>query len=552
MKKSKLASNTLAQDEGIRGKALEIMTNMVHTTLRRADLFQSVLDKKHKIDQDCGYPTEVTDEHFRKLWDRESVAGRVVELHPVESWKDDPEVIESEKASEETEFERRWKELEDQFNLFSLMERADILSGIGRFGVILLGFDDGEMDLTKPVQGVTGFWKPQTKPDKTQKKETKPGEAATVNADPADETPAQGPSQTDTTSSSYIDLLYIRAFAEEFVKIDTYDIDPASPRFMMPELYQIDFNNIREDSQPAAQLGTLKVHWTRIIHIADNIESNEAFGVPRMKKVFNRLFDIRKIAGGSGEMFWRGGFPGMNLKVDPKAGAARALTPDEKAGLKQEIMDYFNGLQRFMALENMSAESIAPQVADPTAHINMNLLLIAIGLGCPLRVFTGTEEGKLAGGQDTKAWNRRMKRRQNKHIIPRIIRPFADRLIEANVMPAPKSGKYLVKFPDLEAASDTEKADIAQKLGAAIVSYASGNAEGTVPPREFLVHILKLDEEVADAIMEAAEEWQGKMEDKADLTDERELAKTAATTRIDVEAQKELIKAQPKAVGKAG
>ena len=43
--------------------------------------------------------------------------------------------------------------LADEHHPLSILARADVLSGIGRFGIILIGVDDG-LDLSEPVEGM--------------------------------------------------------------------------------------------------------------------------------------------------------------------------------------------------------------------------------------------------------------------------------------------------------------------------------------------------------------------------------------------------------------
>ena len=40
-----------------------------------------------------------------------------------------------------------------------------------------------------------------------------------------------------------------------------------------------------------------KVHWTRVIHIAESTLENPIYGIPRLRPVYNRLMDIEKVTG---------------------------------------------------------------------------------------------------------------------------------------------------------------------------------------------------------------------------------------------------------------
>src|SRR6266513_3278657 len=120
--------------------------------LERKLWLQRLLDPKRDIDTECGHPYEISVEDYKRLWLRGDIATRVVSLFPEESWSDNPKVFETE-DEDETEFEQTWMDLEDRLRIYSMLQRIDILSGIGRFGVLLLGIDDG-LALDQPAVGV--------------------------------------------------------------------------------------------------------------------------------------------------------------------------------------------------------------------------------------------------------------------------------------------------------------------------------------------------------------------------------------------------------------
>jgi len=235
--------------------------------------------------------------------------------------------------------------------------------------------------------------------------------------------------------------------------------------------------------------------------------------------LFNRLYDIRKIAGGSGEMFWKGAFPGYAFEVDPTIAGA-TLDADS---LRTEFENYSNGLQRYLALQGVTAKSLLPQTADPKNHLDSQLKQIAIAMGVPYRIFMGSEEAKLASQQDTQAWNKRLTRRQNKYLSPYMIRPLVDRLIEVGVLPQPT--EYTVHWPDLSAPSDMEKAEVLSKITEAFAKYVGGNVDMLIPPEEFLTMFAGLDEAEVKQIMDAALQRQ---EEAATSEEEEEVNRRAA------------------------
>jgi len=411
-------------------------------------------DHQRNINEACGYPDCVTPKEYKEMYDREGIAARVVNLWPDESWADDPEILESEEPQKSL-FEEEWEKLESTFSLWGTLQRADRLSGIGEYGAVLLGIDDG-MPLEAEANLRAGGGKQVRK------------------------------------------LLYLKVFSQAQIEVKETEKDGASPRYGQPTLYAVKYSE-----GEAGSVRERNVHWTRIVHLADNRESSEWRGIPRMQPVYNRLFDLRKVLSGSGEMFWNGGFPGIALEANPEAVAAGAAV--DKDSIREEFQNYQTGLQRYLALTGITAKSLDPQVADPGPHLEAHLKAIAIALGVPWRILLGTEEAKLASTQDSKAWNKRLRRRQEKYTTPFVVRPFVTRLIEMGVLVAPKRG-WFVRWPDLNVNSEEERAKVADLRAGAMAKYLAGGVDVLIPPREFLSIIMDMRDEAVDSIMDAAGE----------------------------------------------
>ncbi len=135
----------------------------------RKEFFSQFLDPRRNIDDECGYPQSsgtINPSIYQELFDREAIAARVVEVLPRETWQVQPLVYEDESSDISTPFEEAWDNLAQQLRgeqsyfkddeghpVWEYLRRADELSGIGHFGIILLGLDDGK-DLREPVDGM--------------------------------------------------------------------------------------------------------------------------------------------------------------------------------------------------------------------------------------------------------------------------------------------------------------------------------------------------------------------------------------------------------------
>lgn len=441
---------------------------------------------RERFDAELGYPLTRTlvAELFREMYDREPIATRVVEVMPMESWKVTPNVFESEDVDNKKPFDEAfdrlgenftrgsWFNSPDESSIWQWLVRADILSGIGSYGIILLGIDDDAETLEEPVESV----------------------------------------ESGTPSSEERELLFIRTFDESLVEIVQFENDENNPRFGQPVMYQVTFNDPKESvgNTQGLAAATKNVHWTRVIHVADNLMSSEVFGVSRLRPAFNRLHDLRKLYGGSAEMYWKGAFPGISIETHPSLGANVKLDPNDH---REQMEDYMKGMQRYLALSGASAKSLSPQVADPAKHIDSQLEAICIQIGIPKRVFLGSERGELASSQDSKAWNDRLRYRQNMYLTPRLIVPIVDRLILMGVLPQPES--YNIEWPSLEELSEAEKATIAVNVTKAMAQYSQGGIESALmTPQDYHVEILGFSEDKAEQFMDNVEEAEKELQEE--------------------------------------
>jgi uncharacterized protein len=496
------------------GQASQLGTNgdgaqrlLANLMMQRSEWMKSLLDSSRNIDGDCGYPIGyINPKLYYDLYQREPIASRVCEVYPKESWQVQPQIYELEDASTKTQFEEAWDALGKQLRgeqsfyqeeeasvVFDFLCDADIKCGIGHYAAILLGFDDGA-PLDQPIDLIDAG---------------KPAKAS-----------------TSSSSGASRRLLFMQVYPETAVRINSLEADMQSPRYGLPTEYDISMMDPLEFS--SLGVGTslpsnrASVHWTRVVHISE-------YGVlhtPRQRPVLNRLLDLRKLYGGSAEMYWRGAFPGYAIKTQPQLGADVDINRED---VKQQLTDYSNALQRFLVLMGMDITALAPQVSDPASQIDKQIEAICIQLGIPKRIFMGSERGELASTQDDQAWNDRLKQRQLGVITPRIIIPFVDRLIATRVLPRPAKG-YRVSWPDLTSKSDEEKAGIATQRTQAISAYVAGQLETTLAPMDFWTRIMGFTEDEAQSIIDNAEEIKQQRE-------KEQAAKDAEAAKVQAEAQ---------------
>jgi hypothetical protein len=405
--------------------------------------------------QALGYPNDISYPAYEARYRRQDIAKAVIDRPAKATWQG-PLLLQESSEANETALEKAWKELDKELGIKTRFSRVDRLSGIGSYGVLLLGLSDAATteDFKKPV-----------------------------------------------TKSSSLQLMYVKPYGEGSVSILSFEEDASNKRYGLPLMYQINTSDTTmgtSGTTSASAKGiTADIHYTRIIHIIDDILENEIIGTPRLEVVFNRLMDLEKVIGGDAEMFWRNARPGYQGKVDPDY----SMTPESKQDLKDQIDEYENNLRRMLVTEGVSYEALMQAISDPTNHVDVQLQMISAVTGIPKRILTGTERGELSSAQDASEWRAYVNGRRLDHAEPHIVRPFVDRMIEYGILPKPVSGAYTVEWSDLYSKSEAELVKIGMDRSTALKNYLSSpTAEAVISPEAFLSYFLGLDDNQIEII----------------------------------------------------
>jgi hypothetical protein len=135
----------------------------------RTDFFRRVgmvLDSRRNYNKDCHWPEgPVLPEFYQTLYQYDPLGNRVVVVRPQASFQSRLSVYEDEDEDTETDFEAALRGAGDGLAgepsyldqdglpwLRDLLRQADEASGVGQYGVVLLGTDDG-LPLDQPAKG---------------------------------------------------------------------------------------------------------------------------------------------------------------------------------------------------------------------------------------------------------------------------------------------------------------------------------------------------------------------------------------------------------------
>lgn len=473
------------------GHSTEMALNNLSMSIR--SLIQKTLERRKSVEDECDLPrldSVIEAVYYQQLFDRDAIANRAISVWADECWQVQPSVYEVEDADVRTPFESAWIDLGRDFRqthyqdesgsaILDLLHRADVLSGIGRHGAILLGLDDG-LDLREPAVYRAG-----------QR------------------------------------LIFARALPESLARVSRFEANRADPRFGLPLEYSLTLNDARDTQGLGLDTGQHSVHWSRVIHVTvDQVGSSEVFALPALEPVLNNILGLHKLYGCDPEAYWRGVV--MKLFLESELGDVDVDLPALRDGFERMM----NSLQQWMVLKGLKANAIAPTVVDPLPHMEAQLDAICIQKTVPKRIFVGSERGELASSQDQGAWNKRVAGSQVNRRTPRLICPFVDRLIDLGVLPMPTAtrgritsnepgvasrptgGGYSVWWPPISVASDTEKAAVALQWTQALAAYMTSGASAVMPLQPYLIKVWGMEEEEAKQIVEEAEAEQAKQREQ--------------------------------------
>lgn len=387
------------------------------TSISRRDLFSNGLFNTHGGERDMfevlGYPMSLSWEQLFVAYRRMGIATRLTRGIARSCWRDIPEI----KVDDEQVYEEELKILAKK-RMFRKLEQADTLNRIGRFSILFVGVQDGE------------------KPDQPLGKAFG-GEKA-------------------------INDIYFQAYSEDGTEVVEYEEEPSNPRFGMPVKYQLTTRTVGNEKLQVDTTSRI-VHWTRVVHIAEDALDNDLEGMSALEPIFNWLIDLIKSEGGSSEAYW------INaqriLAFMAKEGVGNA-DPEELEQLKKEIEEFTNGMRNGIRLGNVDVKSIDTTMIDPKETILGALKLIAGATGIPLRILTGEGGGQTTGSEDKAAYNTLIKDRQDLMCSDWLMQVLNILGMSGVIDELPINAE--VDWPVNEALNELEKSEVRKNTGTAL------------------------------------------------------------------------------------
>lgn len=384
---------------------IEALRTMASELVRRYDLMSrggKTFNGKRDMYEALGYKRNLFIEDYWERYLRGGLAKRAVDILPKATWRGGVYVFEKDDPNTETKFETEFDAMAERLSLWSYFERADRLSGVGEFSGLLIGAP-GELETPLPRM------------------------------------------------SSTVEITMLKVYKQQDLDIleRDYETDTHNPRYGMPNFYTI--------GGPRRKIGNKRVHWTRVIHIAQDILDDDIYGTPRLEAVWNLLDDLDKVTGGGAEAFWIRANNITQFDVDKDL---QMKKDDESTkDLQEQVDELQHNIRRVIRTRGVEMNTMETKTADFKANAEAILQQICGTLEIPLRIFVGSERGEMASTQDRFNFSERIADRRSQYAMPQIVRPFVQRLVDAGALPKPSS--FDVWWPEVKSLDPTERAKIA-------------------------------------------------------------------------------------------
>jgi len=375
-----------------------------------------------------GYKRDPGFDDYWSYYKRHDISNAIITKPVSTTWRNRPIISEVGKNEGESDFVKLWEKLVKRLRVYHYLERVDRLTGVGKYGVLFIGAAGNDTP-DKPIEKLSG---PES-------------------------------------------ILYLSAYSEGTATIKTTDDKANSPRFGLPEIYEL-------RTVTSGKTITIPVHWSRVLHIAENIDEGQIYGTPRLEAVFNRIFDLEKVVGGAAETFWKVADRGLMAKVDKdftlKDGAAEEI--------EDQIEEYIHDLRRFLFMEGVEVKSLEGEEVDPKNAFDVIMSVISGQTGIPKRILLGSERGELSSTTDQESWFGLIGERQVHYAEPVLLRAFIDWTFDHGIF---KLVEYETEWPSLYEVDPKEKAETAKAAAEAMKSFAEAVALGApIGQDEFREH----------------------------------------------------------------
>lgn len=267
---------------------------------------------------------------------------------------------------------------------------------------------------------------------------------------------------------------------EDQLKVTTWHTDPEAENYGTPAMFQY-----RKISPPGTETQGRPEEWadvhpSRVQILAEGSTGDFFEGVPLLRAGFNRLVDLDKIAGGSGESYLKNSARTIVFKYD--VGAAPQAIPGDHGEPVASVRDAHETQARALnrstdaaiVMQGGDATTLQTSISDPTGPWTVAANEFAASVRIPFTILFGQQTGRLASDEDKADFANRCASRQEMELTP-MLEEFITRMQAAGII---ESGEFEVEWPPVNAPSEKDKAELLGKMTAAMQqAFQSGLVE---------------------------------------------------------------------------
>jgi len=308
-----------------------------------------------------GWERRVTSAMCSALYNYHGIA-RAVNDTPVDTtWRYKPQITSTDG------FAKQIDTLDRRIRLYNALQTADRVSGIGQFGIIVLGIRGQSYE--KPLR--------KFKLD---------------------------------------DLVKLEVFQDAEVSLEMEAAEQKSKEQANTPRYYYGIKYYK--------IGITRIHPSRVIHIAEN-SVDGIYGHSRLLPIYNQLHDMWKISGSSAEQF----YISASLLLSAQGIDGFKIKAADGVALQEKLLELVNRMKGFLVSNGFEIKNIAPDIVSPKDSWEVMEKFISATSRIPRRILFGSEMGQLASTQDQNNYYERIESRQKNYVTECIINVLFDKLI---------------------------------------------------------------------------------------------------------------------------